>query len=66
MVPDKPLDERARDVGLSMASLARTAHVPYHKIWGAYPLKADEQYRIESVLDIAERRLDRRPVRVPA
>ena len=51
------LDVRAKDVGMSMASLARAAAVPYHKIWGSYPLKADERQRIETEEGPERRRL---------
>jgi hypothetical protein len=45
------LQERASEVGLTMARLARESGVRYHKIYLAYPLLGDEEERIEAVID---------------
>jgi hypothetical protein len=45
------LQERASEVGLTMARLARESNVRYHKIYLAYPLLGDEEERIEAVID---------------
>jgi hypothetical protein len=45
------LQQRAAEVGVSMAQLAREAHVKYHRIHLGYPLLGDEERAIEAVLD---------------
>ena len=45
------VQERAAEHGLSMAQLAREAHVRYHRIDLGYPLDYDEERAIDAVLD---------------
>ena len=45
------VQERAHEVGLSMARLARESSVPYHKIQLGQILLGDEEQKIEAVLD---------------
>jgi hypothetical protein len=51
MEREPTLQERAAEVGLTMARLARESHVRYHKIYLAYPLLADEERAVEAVID---------------
>jgi hypothetical protein len=45
------VQEKAAEVGLSMARLARESRVNYHRIQHGYALMGDEEGRIEAVLD---------------
>lgn len=45
------VQEKAAEVGLSMARLARESHVNYHRIQHGYALMGDEESRIEAVID---------------
>ncbi len=51
MEREATLQERAADLGVSMAQLAREAHVRYHRIHLGYELRGDEERAIEAVLD---------------
>jgi hypothetical protein len=50
------IDERAAACGLSLAKLARASRVSYHRIWSAARLTPDELFRIETVLQGAEKK----------
>jgi hypothetical protein len=46
-----PLQERAAEVGLSLARIARESGVRYHRLAYGFPLLGDEERAVESVLD---------------
>ena len=52
------LDTRRRQVGLSLAEVARRSRIPYSRLWNALTddrLNSIEIGRVEHVLDQAER-----------
>ena len=48
---ESTVQERALEVGLSMARLAREARVNYHRIQHGYELHGDEERAIEAVIE---------------
>jgi len=50
------IDARAKAAGLSLARLAREAGVGYRRIFEAANLRPDEVYRLEVVLQAAEKK----------
>ncbi len=56
------LDGRRRQVGLSLAELARRSRIPYSRLWNALTddrLDSTEVVRVEHVIEQAEREADR-------
>lgn len=51
------LDDRRRQVGLSLAELARRSRIPYSRLWNALTddrLNSTEVVRVEHVIEQAE------------